>query len=112
MVHKRTLHSRGNGRTRRRGVTSLMAMIFVVVFASLAIGFYAQTSINAKISGNDRRMIEARTAAESGLDFMRYELARVQLPPLMTEAQAFAEVRSDLATLLNGTGNMGSNVVG
>ena len=96
----------------RRGVTSLMSMVYMVVFAALALGFYSQTTLNSTINHNDRRMHEARTAAESGLDFMRYQLSQVQLPPLMTEEQAFQEVRSDLAALLDGSGNLGGDTVG
>jgi hypothetical protein len=92
--------------SRRRGITSLLAMLYLVIFASLAIGFYAQTNMSAQVSTNERRSGEALMAAECGLQFIRYELSRVTLDPLLTNDQVFEEMNMDLAGNLNGTANL------
>jgi hypothetical protein len=81
-------------------------MLYLVIFAALALGFYAQTSISAQISGNDRRINEARIAAESGLKFLRYQLSKVTIPPGMTEDQTLVELYNDLRTQLDSTPNL------
>ena len=81
---------------RRRGLTSLLAMLYLVVFAALALGFYAQTNMSMQVSNNERRMKEARAAAEAGLQYIRYELSRVTLDPLLTDDQVFEELQMDM----------------
>src|SRR5438105_8647226 len=91
---------------RRRGITSLLAMLYLVIFATLALGFYAQTNMSSQLSNNERRSNEALVAAECGLQFVRYELSRVTLPPTPTDDHVFEEMNMDLASDLNGTGNL------
>jgi type II secretory pathway component PulK len=66
---------------RHRGITSLLAMLFVTLFAALAVGFYASVTTAVQVSYNDQRGTLALTAADSGMDFMRYQLANVWIPP-------------------------------
>jgi hypothetical protein len=87
-------------------VASILAMLYLVIFAALALGFYAQTSICAQISGNDRRLNEARVAAESGLKFIRYQLSKVTIPPGLTEDQVLTELYNDLRGQLDSTPNL------
>jgi len=65
-------------KTARRGVTALLAMIFLVLFATLAVGFYASTNQTAVISTNEKNGTISLTAAESGMDFIRYQLALIK----------------------------------
>lgn len=95
----------------RRGVTSVMAMIFSVLFGTLAIGFYAATTTQVQVSNNDQRVFLAQTAAESGLDFMRYQLAQVSIPPNTPANQVVNSLYTNLQNQLNGTSNMGANTV-
>src|SRR5438128_2135155 len=76
----------------RRGVAALLAMVFLVLFAAMALGFYAQANMAGQVSGNERRAAEARVAAESGVTFMRYHLASVRIPPGYTRDQQFQEL--------------------
>src|SRR5215212_7461315 len=96
---------------RRSGATAVIAMIFMVLFAALAIGFYAQTTISAQIGHNELRMLNARSAAESGMEFMRYQLSLVQVPPLTPDDLLMDVVYKDLSERLECTGNLGSNLV-
>src|SRR5687767_2408718 len=85
---------------RRTGAAAVIAMVFMVLFASLAVGFYAQTSIAVQLGHNEQRMLHARNAAESGMEFMRYHLALVQIPPLTPDDLVMEKVYKDLSTSL------------
>ena len=50
---------------QRHGVTALLAMIFLVLFATLAVGFYASTTQTTVIATNEKNGVISLTAAES-----------------------------------------------
>ncbi|HEX2973413.1 MAG TPA: pilus assembly PilX N-terminal domain-containing protein [Tepidisphaeraceae bacterium] len=94
----------------RRGVAAVLAMLYLVLFSILALGFYASTATSVQVSANDRRGSLAMMAAESGMDFMRYQLASVTMPDKI-EIQTidpFTKVYETLAAQLGGTANVGS----
>jgi hypothetical protein len=91
---------------RRNGVASVLAMMYLVLLAVVAIGFYAATGTNAQVSHNERHRTEALAAAESGMDFIRYHLAQVVIPPLVAESNILVEIHKDLKAELEGTSNL------
>src|SRR5881394_4480677 len=97
---------------QRRALTSMLAMLYLVLFATLAVGFYASTGTSAQVSTNEQRRYRALGAAESGMDFARYQLFQVAIPPLTTNDQVLNEIYKDLCTQLNGTANMATRSVG
>jgi hypothetical protein len=99
-------------RRRRAGYAAMLAMLFLVLFSTLAVGFYSSTSTAIVTADNDRRIALAQQSAESGMDFMRYQLAHVAIPPNTPSDQVVTELATQLAANLNGTHNMGSDVVG
>ena len=94
---------------RRRGITSALAMLFMTLFAVLALGFYASVTMSVEISRNDQRTAKALLAAESGVQFMRYQLAHVNIPS--NSADPLSDLCTDLQASLEGTSNMGANHV-
>ena len=97
---------------RRRGVASVMAMMFMMVFSALAIGFYAATTTATQVAGNEKRSVYAQAAAESGIQFLRYHLAAMDIPPGLNNDQLFDEVHMQLENRLNNTPNMNSVKIG
>src|SRR5687767_4362187 len=97
---------------RRRGVASVMAMLFMVVFSALALGFYAATTTSSQVANNEKRSTSAQAAAESGIQFLRYHLAAMNIPPGLNNDQLFDEVASQLETRLNNTPNMNNTRIG
>src|SRR5688572_31399751 len=96
-----------------RGITSAIAMIFMVLIGALAIGFYATITTSTAVSQNDQKGARALIAAESGVQFMRLQLARVKIPPTAaTTADMITELHKDLKAALETTGNMGPHTVG
>jgi hypothetical protein len=98
--------------SRRRGITSLLAMLYLVLFSALALGFYAQITVAAQLSGNEARICEALSATESGVAFMRYQLSKVDIPPETPSAKAFEELYMQLAGYLDGTQNLKQGNIG
>src|SRR5438874_2037746 len=97
---------------RRRAITSMLAMLYLVLFAMLAVGFYASTNTAGMVSANEQRRYRALGAAESGMDFARYQLYQVSVLPTTTNDQILNEVYKDLCVQLNGTPNLGTKTVG
>jgi hypothetical protein len=95
----------------RRGVASLLAMLFLVLFSVLAIGFYASATMSAQIPKNERSAADAQLAAEGGLQFMRYQLGSVDIPTNTANANLLPAVTAELGRLLNGSSNMGGQTV-
>jgi hypothetical protein len=89
----------------------MLAMLFLILFSVLAIGFYASSNMSAQVARNERVASDAQLAAESGLAFMRYHLGKIDVPLTTANESLFPLVTSQLATQLNGTTNMGSKTV-
>ena len=98
-------------RNRRRGITSAIAMIFLVTMALMALGFYAMTTTATQLSKNDRRTAKSLMAAESGIQFMRNRLAHVNIPAGTTPANLLTELFNDLSVDDVILGNIGSATV-
>ena len=92
----------------RRGITSAIAMIFMVTIALMALGFYAMTTTATSVAGNDRRTAKALLAAESGIQFMRHRLAHVTIPPNTSSANLLTELETDLKNDAYILGNIGT----
>ena len=99
------------GNARRRGLASVLAMLFLVLFSTLAVGFYAATTLSAQVAKNERSLTTAQSSAESGMEFMRYQLGIITVPPGTPSNQLLTTVYGLLSTNLNGTYNMGTDVV-
>lgn len=95
----------------RRAVASILAMLYVTLFAVLAVGFYEATSLSAQISRNERGLELAQSAADGGMQFLRYQLGQITVPPGTPTNQILNAVAQQLASLMNGTANMQGNGV-
>jgi hypothetical protein len=93
-------------------MVSLLAMLFLVIFSTLALGFYATATMSSQVAANERKTNEARLAAESGLRFIRYQLSTVNISAGLSPDKAFEDLYIQLAGHLEGTANLGSKVVG
>jgi Tfp pilus assembly protein PilX len=107
-----TLRPRGTHGRGRRGITSAIAMIFMVLIAALALGFYSTITTSESLAQNDQKGARALVAAESGIQFMRLRLAHVRIPPQTTAAALLTELHKDLKADLETTGNLGTLTVG
>lgn len=102
-----------HARRARRGLASLLAMLFLVLFATLAVGFAAATAMNGQIARNERSLQMAEAAADGGMQFMRYQLGAMTIPPGPQQADdaLLAQVATALGTQMNATSNMNGDVI-
>lgn len=69
-----------NHNYKRKAFALIIAMIFVAIFATLAIGLSGMCTTNVKIADNQRNANKARGCAESGLDVVRLWMSDVAIP--------------------------------
>ena len=91
---------RTGGAAPRRGVASVLAMLYLVIFSTLALGFYSAVTTSAQLAHNDERAMMAQVSAESGLDYVRLRLSRVEFPGNTPKDQVLKEVYEDLVKQL------------
>jgi len=107
MTNTTSFSSRQLARPRsRRGIAAVLAMLYLVLFSTLALGFYAATTTAVQVVGNERRSALAQMAAESGMDFVRYQLSHVTIPHGTAPSALFSTIYASLQTQLNDTGNL------
>src|SRR5438128_856874 len=99
-------------RRARRGVVSVLAMLYLVIFATLALGFYTAVTTSVQIAHNDERAMNAQIAAESGLQFMRYQLGQVRFPGSTPTDQILQEVFNDLVAQTLNSANLNGHPIG
>jgi hypothetical protein len=100
-----------NSPRRRRGVVALLAMLFLVLIATLAVGLVDTTQTQTQVSNTGVRVAEAYAAAESGSEFMRYQLASMNLAFGTDASNLLNNTATALGQILNGTPNMGGKTV-
>jgi Tfp pilus assembly protein PilX len=99
---------------QRRAFAAVLAMLYLMLFTVLAVGFYAGAAISLQIAGNDQAANDAQAAAESGLQFVKYQLGRIEIRPPADSATAgdeFAAIVEQLANHLDGSANMNGHAV-
>src|SRR5437762_3239434 len=96
----------GTKKCARSGMTAVLAMLYLTLMASLALGFYSATNTASQVSNNEQKVERVRLAAESGLDFARFQLSRVAIPAKSSKAKHFSTMCDQLAAKMNGSGNL------
>jgi hypothetical protein len=87
---------RAQSRARRHGIASLLAMLYMIIFSALALGFYAAVTMANQLAHNDEKAMNAQIATESGLKFIQLQLATVSIPGNTPPNQMMQEVLKDL----------------
>jgi hypothetical protein len=100
------------GKLRRRGITSVLAMMYLMLFSALAVGFYSVASMSPQVAANERNAALAQWAAESGMSFVRQQLWKLSVPPNTTEDQLLGQVYTDLSDQMDGTPNLAGTQIG
>jgi hypothetical protein len=89
-----------NRKQSRRGVTSVLAMLYMILFATLAVGFVAMVDTTVQVSNNDKRTSTRLLAAESGMQYIRLHLWRLNLPATLNGQALFDAVYTQLSANL------------
>jgi hypothetical protein len=91
----------------RHGIASVLAMLYLILFSVMAVGFYAATTMTAQIAANEQRGTASQMAVESGMSFLRYELGQVRIAGVTNDSQVLSQTYTQLKGRMNGTGNLG-----
>src|SRR5687768_1235128 len=86
-------------------------MLYLMIFSTLALGFYTAVTTSAQVAHNDERAMGAQVAAESGLQFLRFHLSQVQFPSNTPPEQIFQKVYDSLSAQTLLSPNMGGHTV-
>jgi hypothetical protein len=95
----------------RRGVTSVLAMLYLVLFSCLAVGFYSAVTTAVQVSANETHSKKSMLSAESGMEFMRYVMGNVDIPHSTPPDQMWPTLCSQIKQQLDGTANVGGQTV-
>lgn len=98
--------------THRQGMTAVLAMLYLVLFSTMALGFYASFNTAVQVVGNEQKAVQAQAAAESGMQFIRYHLSHLDIPYDTPADQLFGKVYDQLAAKIGGTANVGGQDIG
>ena len=96
---------------QRRGATAIIAMLYLVLFSSLAVGFAAATQTAVQVAYNDDSAHRAQLAAESGMEFVRQQLAALTIDRKTPKDQLLQAVYAELAQSMNGSPNLGGGSI-
>jgi hypothetical protein len=96
----------------RRGIVCVIGMLFLVLFVILAIGFYFTMTIAGQLAANERAAASSQLAAESGMEYMRYQMACLDIPATKPADKIFEEVSVQLRARMLNTGNLGKRGIG
>jgi hypothetical protein len=99
-------------RTRQHGITSMLAMLYLALFSTLAVGFYGAVTASVQLARNEGVIANAVLAADSGMSFMRYQLYQMNIPYGTAPDQLWNAVYDCLQGQLCGSGKpLGSNTI-
>ena len=87
----------------QRGIISVLALLMLVVLSVLAVTMATVTQLNTLKSDNSRNALEARLAAESGLDYMLMIMRDMQVPETTEQTPFLADFAAALGERLTGT---------
>src|SRR5258706_3974182 len=102
---------RQTGYSKRRGVTSVLAMFYLVLFSCLAVGFYSAVTTAVQVSTNETHGRRAMLSAESGMEFMRYVMGNVDIPHSTPPDQMWTTLCTQIKQQLDGTQNIGGATI-
>jgi Tfp pilus assembly protein PilX len=86
-------------------------MLFLVLFSTLAVGFYTASATSSQISGNNRSLSLAQSAAEAGTQYLRYRLYKMVINPTTPDSGLLDAVAADLNAQMNQGAVMNGKVV-
>lgn len=110
MTHTHNLSRQRYPRSSRDlGFSSVLAMLFLVLFSTLAVGFFVSSTMSAQIARNDKSLSLAQAAADAGMQFVRYQFDQMVIPP--NPANLLFSAATALNSQIGGSANMNNTAV-
>lgn len=85
----------------RRGSALILSLMFVVMFSALAVAVASMSGANVQIAENHRRLDNARSCAESGLEVLRYWMNKVEISGTTAADERFSALATNLQNVLS-----------
>ena len=95
----------------RPGMSYVLALLVLAVLSTLAVALVAITDSGLRQADNSRSVLNARLAAESGLEFTLHQLKRARLPGDTTEDTFLDNLCIELGRVLDGTPSLQGQIV-
>jgi hypothetical protein len=89
---------------KRKGAILIVAMIFVLIFAALAVSMATMSGTNVQIASNQRKADYALGSATSGLEVERYWLKSVMMPNTTPESKYLATIYNIMQSNMDANG--------
>ena len=95
-------------RCKKYGAVLVISLIFIVIFSALAVSLASTSTANVQIANNYIKADRARAAAESGLEIIRYWIAKEPntIPSEIELSMKMQAIQSNLKNKLNGATNI------
>jgi len=87
-------------RAARRGVAMLLALVFLALFTSLAVGLAASADMNMAIARNRLNIHQAAGLAETGVQLIQKHIGGITVPATHNAADVHAAIGNQLRTAL------------
>lgn len=94
----------------RRGAVYVLAMLFLAIFASMAVAYASSSGLNLIKADNQAQILRARMAAESGMEHMTYVLEHVSVSGNSGQA-LLDEMATKISDRLDGTSSLAGQCV-
>ena len=88
----------------RRAAVLIVSMIFILVFSMFALSMASMSGTNVQISSNQHKINSALTAAQSGLEVVRYYLSDMTIPGTVQPEDKLATIAAQLQTRFDDAG--------
>lgn len=89
----------------------VIALIILSTLGILAASFISDIGLNLRAGANQRSVLDARLAAESGMTFILFQFQDLRLPGNTTQEQLPAAIAEALGGWLDNTSNLNGQVV-
>jgi len=89
----------------------LLALVLLVLMASLGAVLAHTTALNARQAGNEARALDARMAAESGISYMLMKLNDARLPKNTTSATLMTNLAAELPDIFEGSSDVPAGTI-
>jgi Tfp pilus assembly protein PilX len=93
-------------RAKRSGLASVLALIFLALFAILGVAYASMTQSNMLQASNQTHVQTARMQAEGGLSYLSYLINGLSVARAPTEQDLLDAVEAKLRAALDGTVNL------
>jgi len=95
----------------REGIVYVLALLLICIFSSLAVAFISTTDLALFKGRNATLALDARLAAESGMNYLMYQMTSETLPAGSAGQTMLDNLAASLADRLDGTANLSGETV-